>query len=162
MTATFKAIETKYHGDRFRSRKEARFAVMFRALGLAYEYEREGFDLNGSGRYLPDFFLPRPGLWVEVKGTYPTTDEWEKATALALNDKAHPVVLTWENFSDETALNNAFFWWDEDGAFHSQQGWRWLAKPELGWHAARYARFEHGESGGNGDGWLAGYDELPY
>ena len=156
---TISPIETEYDGYRFRSRKEARFAVMFNALGLDYQYEPEGFDLNGYANYLPDFFLTRLGLWVEVKGTYPDTDEFVKATMLAQNDRAHPVVLTWENFDDESAEDNVFFWYDGDGAFHSQRGWRWLQEPERGWLAARHARFEFGE---NGDGWHTVYEELPY
>ncbi len=41
--ADFKAIETLYKGYRFRSRLEARWAVFFDALGLKWEYEKEGF-----------------------------------------------------------------------------------------------------------------------
>jgi hypothetical protein len=41
-----KAIETRYKGYRFRSRLEARWAVFFDALGVEWEYEKEGFDLG--------------------------------------------------------------------------------------------------------------------
>lgn len=61
-----KAIETTYRGYRFRSRLEARWAVFFDALGMQWEYEPEGFDLDGM-RYLPDFHLPELKHWVEVK-----------------------------------------------------------------------------------------------
>src|SRR4030042_1240986 len=154
---TFKPIPTDFDGYHFRSRKEARFATMFKALKLEYRYEEQGFDMDGD-RYLPDFFLPRLGLWVEVKGTYPNTDEFTKATKLAQNDRVHPVVLTWENFDYESALDNVFFGYDEDGVFHSQQGWRWLQEPERGWLAARHARFEFGE---NGDGGHSASGEQP-
>ena|SRR5258708_5909504 len=60
-------IETAYNGYRFRSRLEARWAVFFDALGLRYEYEKEGFDLGEAGRYLPDFWLPDLECWLEVK-----------------------------------------------------------------------------------------------
>jgi len=63
-----KPIETIYHGYRFRSRLEARWAVLFDALGIKYEYEKEGFDLGKLGYYLPDFYLPATGWFVEVKG----------------------------------------------------------------------------------------------
>ncbi len=53
----FKAIETEYDGHRFRSRLEARWAVFFNAVGLTYEYEIEGFEMDGT-RYLPDFLSP--------------------------------------------------------------------------------------------------------
>lgn len=62
-----KAIETSYKGYRFRSRLEARWAVFFDALGVPYEYEKEGFDLGAAGRYLPDFWLPKQRTWLEIK-----------------------------------------------------------------------------------------------
>lgn len=60
------AIETVYHGYRFRSRLEARWAVFFDALGIAWTYEPEGYDLNGKW-YLPDFWLPEFPLFIEIK-----------------------------------------------------------------------------------------------
>ncbi len=77
-----KAIETVYHGYRFRSRLEARWAVFFDSLGVPYEYEKEGFDLDGL-RYLPDFWLPEQGCWVEIKGESPSAEECEKCERLA-------------------------------------------------------------------------------
>jgi hypothetical protein len=63
-----KAIETRYKGYRFRSRLEARWAVFLDALGVAWRYEVEGLRLTGGGRcYLPDFYLPKPKLWLEIK-----------------------------------------------------------------------------------------------
>jgi hypothetical protein len=76
-----KAIETSYKGYRFRSRTEARWAVFFDALGEPWEYEKEGFELP-DGRYLPDFWLPRLGVWFEVKGKAPTEEEIVKAEQL--------------------------------------------------------------------------------
>lgn len=61
-----KAIETVYKGYRFRSRLEARWAVFFDALGAEWQYEVEGFDLDGTW-YLPDFWLPEQKCWVEIK-----------------------------------------------------------------------------------------------
>lgn len=75
-------IETTYKGYRFRSRLEARWAVVFDAIGIAWEYEKEGFELP-SGRYLPDFWIPYrmddrdtdEGAWVEIKPTRPNERE---------------------------------------------------------------------------------------
>jgi hypothetical protein len=75
---TIKAIETVYRGYRFRSRLEARWAVFFDAAGIKWEYEVQGFEINGR-RYLPDFWLPRLKTYVEVK---PTEEEAEKAKPL--------------------------------------------------------------------------------
>src|SRR6266540_518721 len=79
-----KAIETAYNGYLFRSRLEARWAVFFDALGVRYEYEKEGFDLSEAGWYLPDFWLPVQKCWVEIKGTEPTPAESAKVEGLAL------------------------------------------------------------------------------
>lgn len=81
---SLKAIETHYKGYRFRSRLEARWAVFFDDLGLAWEYEKEGFELP-SGRYLPDFFIDGKGMqtWLEVKGKEPTNLECERCHELA-------------------------------------------------------------------------------
>src|SRR2546426_10542719 len=40
-----KAIETKFRGYRFRSRLEARWAVLLESLGIEWLYEPEGFQL---------------------------------------------------------------------------------------------------------------------
>ena len=72
---TVRAIETQYAGCRFRSRLEARWAVFFDQLGVPWEYEPQGFELDGR-RYLPDFFLPSIDTWYEVKGKRPTHEEY--------------------------------------------------------------------------------------
>jgi len=81
-----KPIETTYRGYRFRSRLEARWAVFFDALGVQWEYEREGFNLP-SGPYLPDFWLPKQSLWLEIKGEQPTDEELRKARELRGADR---------------------------------------------------------------------------
>lgn len=77
-----KAIETRYKGFRFRSRLEARWAVFFDAMGIPWEYEREGYDLGQNGLYLPDFWLPKWRVHLEVKGAWATEDEKQKCRAL--------------------------------------------------------------------------------
>jgi hypothetical protein len=61
-----KAIDTIYNGYKFRSRLEARWAVFFDSLFIKYEYEKEGYDLNGEW-YLPDFWMPDWNCWIEIK-----------------------------------------------------------------------------------------------
>ena len=53
-----KAIQTRYKGCHFRSRLEARWAVFFDALEIAWEYEPQGY-MTPEGPYLPDFWLPQ-------------------------------------------------------------------------------------------------------
>lgn len=66
MTAV-QAIETQYAGCRFRSRLEARWGVFFDHLGINWQYEPQGYVIDGRP-YLPDFLLTDCGTWVEVKG----------------------------------------------------------------------------------------------
>lgn len=71
------AIQTEYAGCLFRSRLEARWAVVFDRLGIKWDYEPQGLlvrdRLSSPGdettrRYLPDFWFPELELWGEVKG----------------------------------------------------------------------------------------------
>lgn len=78
---TIQAIQTRYAGCHFRSRLEARWAVLFDHLGIEWEYEPQGVMVShrltreeGSFSYLPDFWLPGEGLWAEVKGSLTDTE----------------------------------------------------------------------------------------
>ena len=76
------ALETMYNGTVYRSRSEARWAILFDSLGLKFMYEPQVVE-TPLGRYLPDFFLPTQSCWIEVKGPHPTQQEKDKAMALA-------------------------------------------------------------------------------
>lgn len=90
-----KAIETVYKGYKFRSRLEARWAVFFDRCDVKWEYEKEGYDLGKSGKYLPDFFLPDNNMFVEVKGEMPNnTEEYcDKLRELRESDNAVLLVI---------------------------------------------------------------------
>jgi hypothetical protein len=89
------AIETKYGGALFRSRHEARWAVFFDHLGLRWDYEPERYGFATTrGTYLPDFYLPEIGLFVEVK------------PGLAGDVDPHGV-WRWEQFAADLATNRA-------------------------------------------------------
>lgn len=70
-------IETRYKGYRFRSRLEARWAVFFDVLGIEWEYEPQGYDVNGRP-YLPDFYLSQLRVYAEVKPTPGSACEHDK------------------------------------------------------------------------------------
>jgi hypothetical protein len=80
-----KAINTLYKGNYFRSRTEARWAVYFDALGVEWEYEKEGYDLGDGVFYLPDFWFPKHKMYGEVKGNADiSNDDMEKMKRLVL------------------------------------------------------------------------------
>ena len=80
------AIDTAYRGFRFRSRLEARWAVFYTTLNIPFDYEPQGFVINGKP-YLPDFWLPKQDCWVEIKGEAPTNAETDLAAGLAEETK---------------------------------------------------------------------------
>ncbi len=86
-----KAIETAYKGYRFRSRLEARWAVFFDALKIKWQYELEGFALDGI-YYLPDFFLPEYQMYCEIKPAGLSDEEIAKVNALAMQS-GHPCLI---------------------------------------------------------------------
>lgn len=98
-----KAIDTQYKGCRFRSRLEARWAVFFDALGIEWEYEKEGYELPTYGgntfHYLPDFWLPNERLWFEVKGQDASAEETEKCRSL--RDHVGAVILAEGNIGEQ-------------------------------------------------------------
>lgn len=74
-----KAIETEYNGYKFRSRLEARWAYFFDLLGIEYEYEPEGIEIDEKTKYLPDFFLPHFHCFFEVKRKGLSKEEKDRA-----------------------------------------------------------------------------------
>lgn len=85
-----KAIETRYKGYRFRSRLEARWAVFFDALGIKWEYEKEGYKLS-TGWYLPDFWLPNFHFFVEIKPSSQGT--WEHSRGVSKYEEDYTCIL---------------------------------------------------------------------
>ena len=80
-----KPINTSFDGYYFRSRLEAKWAVFFKALGLNYSYEKEGYKLNNGDRYLPDFYIKDWDAFIEIKADKPTAEEIKKCAELNLN-----------------------------------------------------------------------------
>jgi hypothetical protein len=140
-----KPIPTRYDGYHFRSRTEARYAVLFRNCYWPYEYERQGFALE-RGAYLPDIYLLQQGVWVEVKGPPPRFEEEDLCQCLAVETR-QPVIIAWGQPSWETVV--ICFTPDGDRQLISLAGFllRWASVSTLtkAINAARSARWEHGE-----------------
>jgi hypothetical protein len=98
--------------------------VFFDRIGTPFEYEPQGFDLGPKfGRYLPDFYLPDIGLWVEIK---PRDEDCSRDVAakiglVAAHHDEYGVVLTgdpmrnldddtcWEIVKGEQGADNPYF-----------------------------------------------------
>lgn len=111
-----KAIQTQYGGYKFRSRLEARWAVVMDALGIQFEYEREGYELK-SGKYLPDFWLPKHNKWLEIKGQNPNYLEDKLAYELA-DATSHPVLMLFGDIPSGRGFDT-----DSAYIYHPGDGW---------------------------------------
>lgn len=166
-----KPIETIYKGYRFRSRLEARWAVFFDALGLKWDYEIEGFELDDGSKYLPDFYLPELDFYAEVKPGEFSVGEVRKCLQLNRpcmlldsipDERYYRVTCPCFNENGEKVENGlARISLDSLYAFLSvgYGGRGWLPLPDfvygddeifsIGYQAAvacaKIARFEHGE-----------------
>ena len=160
MKTKIKPIETAYSGYRFRSRLEARWAVFFDALGVEYEYEKEGYDLGDAGWYLPDFWLPQVNMFAEVKASDFTENERNKFLTLIRatghwglelvgvpDVKPYNLVDDHEEFdcwlTREGPSRTRFYMPGIEGGDDSD-----FEDIERAVSAARSARFEFGENGG--------------
>ncbi len=109
------ALATTYNKQQFRSRLEARWAFFLDAMSIAWQYEKEAFDMGGL-TYVPDFFLGF--AWLETKGEL-ITDEIglqviRKCTRLAVLSHT-PVILA---FNDPLDQRCAVF--GKRGGFYTQ------------------------------------------
>ena len=167
-------IMTRYKGYRFRSRTEARWAVYLDKAQIIWEYEPQGYCLENGELYLPDFWLPRDGAFLEVK---PGDDDprvakftvGEKRKALELCELTKSIVAMvdgvprqtnywayyWDAYAKEVRLRAFYFncfdnkmWWDRKGFFDDWEHRDGVNITDFECVvAARSARFEHGEEG---------------
>lgn len=77
------ALPTHFKGVLYRSRTEARWACFFDTLGIEFQYEPQGWRIDSTTNYLPDFFLPRVHTWAEVKPTDFSQEERRKLESVA-------------------------------------------------------------------------------
>lgn len=76
---TYASKPTVYAGVEFRSRLEARWALLFDTVGIAWEYEPRCFR-TPEGGYLPDFLVgQRNRWWLEIKGPEPIERDYVRA-----------------------------------------------------------------------------------
>lgn len=128
---TIQPIQTRYAGHHFRSRLEARWAVFMDHLDVPWEYEPEGYLVNGTP-YLPDFLVHPDtdrAFWLEIKGVFPNDGELAKARGLA-EGTGIPVYVYWAKpeapAPDLSHLSEGeYAGWDRGGyVWTDNDGWR--------------------------------------
>ena len=82
-----KGAETVYRGIRYRSRWEVYVAKLLLYSDIHFLYEHKRFFLTRFLSYLPDFYLPSMGLYLEVKGSLSKKDK----TILSIFSKFHRI-----------------------------------------------------------------------
>jgi hypothetical protein len=90
------AIETLYKDHHFRSRLEARWAIFFDEMGVGWEYEKQGYEMAGGVRYLPDFVISKgiEGIgFVEIKPNGDATEKEKMKCYLLAKSKKENVLL---------------------------------------------------------------------
>lgn len=133
------AIPTTYAGVTFRSRTEARWAVFFDHLDIPWDYEPEGYEL-ATAWYVPDFWLPKQGIFFEVKpGVSP--EGFDKCCELIIAtgkpvcmSLGAPSIVRVSDEVVETDCQIGFPWKDKDGSIIAR--WRlalWLVAEHSEW-----------------------------
>lgn len=121
-----KVIETTYNGHRFRSRLEARTAVLMDSVCIPYIYEPEGFAFEDGTTYLPDFYLPNQDAFLECKGIMSEKD-WTKIGHLAKETGKNIVIVypdlsfTLSEWTDD--LNTIYPWEPHEGGLYESESW---------------------------------------
>lgn len=141
MSTTVKALPTTYAGVEFRSRLEARTAMLLDQHGVNWHYEAEGFELSDGTRYLPDFWLPATRTYIEVKGqNAPGVEKAEQFAAEVVGDDwTHPTNMVLIATLDRRE-RWAWKWWD--GTFIDQGARVRVCDPGWTRDAANDQRFD--------------------
>lgn len=63
----WKTKKYKYHDYEFRSSWELNFAKILILNNIKFKYEPQYFETK-FGYYIPDFYIPKYNLWIEIKG----------------------------------------------------------------------------------------------
>lgn len=124
-----KPIETTYKGIRYRSRLEARTAILMDNVGIRYLYEPEGFAFEDGTAYLPDFYLPDQDAFLECKGIM-TEKDWNKICNLAKESGKYIVIMYPDltfTLSSWVEDLNAIFPWKQKGPGLYESG-SWICK----------------------------------
>lgn len=104
-----KAIETEYSGVLFRSRLEARWAILFDAMELQWYYEPDCFELKSGKKYTPDFYISEYEVYVEIKPNRDVLSESYHVNRFLEFEKPLLVLMgEYPNFNTNLLFNSSF------------------------------------------------------
>lgn len=112
-----------HYGYEMRSHSETRWASIMDVLRVTWLYEPRTITTK-AGWYLPDFYLPSCGVFVEVKGPTPTAAEIQKAADVeavtgcpVIFAHGDPVILHGELFHGLLT----YYWSDGSASFSTAE-----------------------------------------
>ena len=89
-----KGIVTLYGDHYFKSRLEARTAVFLDNLNISWQYEGVTISYEKKAKtYTVDFHLPDVPIYLEIKPSYPTDEEIEKAMYLCRHQRRDVAIV---------------------------------------------------------------------
>lgn len=97
-----------YEGYRLRSYTEFMWVKAMEAAGIFYLYEPDLVRVD-EGYYLPDFWLPNVGIYLEVKGKPPSIEEIQKADAVMARTGREVIFLVGLPQADDRGICNCGF-----------------------------------------------------
>lgn len=117
-----------------------------------WEYEPQGYHLEGAGNYLPDFRLrlmtSREPFWFEVKGPHRRGKTDPRWAALAAQTDSVMVVATGMHVTGDDCDNaHTATAYSPNGTVAEMPLLWQRTVPRDAWDAASSARFEFGETG---------------
>lgn len=107
-----KSRSYEHKGWIMRSHTEFQWANVMDAARIGYLHEPERFDTR-HGWYLPDFYLPKIGAYIEVKGVEPSQVEREKAEDVMISTGKVVVFVSGKPTPDRNGFSgcSAWFFW---------------------------------------------------
>lgn len=118
----YSPIQICYGGYRFRSKLEAKWATFLDYLKIEYEYEPRIFNLSNGKGYLPDFWLKKQDIFLEIKPEKQLSQaDFDKITLFSSdpNYRANLVVL----FGEPDIWQSHYYLYQ--GEAHYPVSWRW-------------------------------------
>lgn len=125
-------VRTAYGPRWYRSRTEAQWAAFFTYLGIIFHYEPCKFNL-GYCRYIPDFYLPTRGIWIEVKGGNYGDETLEKIRIVAERTGERAFLFGEFGFAAPGGNKYAYgFTWNKIGFLYGSDLFTWGVCPTCG------------------------------